>query len=48
MEVFKITKTREQLQFAESEDPKVAAAGIQTRSGRKWSAKRVAISGGEA
>ena len=28
------------LQYAESKDPKVAAAGIQIRSGRKWSAKR--------
>ena len=27
-------------QYTESEDPKVAAAGIQIRSGRKWSAKR--------
>ena len=32
----------------QSEDPKVAAAGIQIRSGRKWSAKRVASGGGEA
>ena len=27
------------LQYRESRDPKVAAAGIQTRSGRKWSAE---------
>ena len=40
MEEFKITKTRELLQYAESEDPKVVAAGIQIRSGRKWGAKR--------
>ena len=40
MEEFKITKTRELLQYTESEDPKVAAAGIQIRSGRKWSARR--------
>ena len=40
VEEFKITKTRGLLQYAESEDPKVAAAGIQIRSGRKWSAKR--------
>ena len=40
VEEFKITKTRELLQYIESEDPKVAAAGIQIRSGRKWSAKR--------
>ena len=40
VEEFKIMKTRELLQYTESEDPKVAAAGIQIRSGRKWSAKR--------
>ena len=40
MEEFKITKTRKLLQYAESEDPKMAAVGIQIRSGRKWSAKR--------
>ena len=40
VEEFKITNTRDLLQYAESEDPKVAAAGIQIRSGRKWSAKR--------
>ena len=40
VEKFKITKTSSLLQYAESEDPKVAAAGIQIRSGRKWSAKR--------
>ena len=40
VEEFKIKKTRELLQDTESEDPKVAAAGIQIRSGRKWSAKR--------
>ena len=40
VEEFKITKTRELLQYTESEDPKVAAAGIQIRSGRKWSARR--------
>ena len=48
VEEFKITKTRELLQHAESEDPKVAAAGIQIRSGRKWSANRVASGGGDA
>ena len=36
----KITKARELLQYKESEDPKVAAAGIQIRSGWKWSARR--------
>ena len=33
-------QNHELLQYTESEDPKVAAAGIQIRSGRKWSAKR--------
>ena len=40
VEEFKITKTWELLQYTESEDPKVAAAGIQIRSDRKRSAKR--------
>ena len=40
VEEFKITKTSELLQYAESEDPKMEAAGIQIRSDRKWSAKR--------
>ena len=40
VEEFKITKIRELLQYTESEDPKVVAAGIQIRSDRKWSAKR--------
>ena len=40
MEEFKITKTRELLQYTESEDQKVVAAGIQIRSDRKCSAKR--------
>ena len=40
VEEFKITNTRELLQYTESEDPKVAAAGIQIRSGRKRSARR--------
>ena len=40
MEEFKITKARGHLQNTESEDPKVAAEGIQIRSGRKSSAKR--------
>ena len=35
VEEFKITKTRILLQYTESENPKVAAAGIQIRSGRK-------------
>ena len=40
VEEFKTMKTRELLQYAESEDPKVAAAGIHIRSVRKWSAER--------
>ena len=33
----KVLRIRKRLQYRESRDPKVAAAGIQTRSGRKWS-----------
>ena len=35
-EEFKVLKTRERLQYIELNDSKVASAGIQTRSGRKW------------
>ena len=38
VEEFKITNTRELMQYTESEDPKTA--GIQIRSVRKWSARR--------
>ncbi|XDV13785.1 hypothetical protein PO909_002121 [Leuciscus waleckii] len=33
-----VSRTREAWQYRESRDPKVAAAGIQVRTGRKWSA----------
>ena len=36
-EEFKVLKMWERLQYIELNDPKVALAGIQTRSGRKWS-----------
>ena len=40
IEEFKVLRIREQLQYRESKDPKVVAAGIQTRSGRKWNAEK--------
>ena len=39
IEEYKVLRINEQLQYRESRDPKVAATGIQTRSGRKWSAE---------
>ncbi|XP_053332775.1 uncharacterized protein LOC128506382 [Clarias gariepinus] len=38
-EEFKVTKAREVLQYRDSSDPKVAKAGIQVRTGRKWRAE---------
>ena len=37
-EEFMVTRTREALQYRESRDDKVASAGIQVRTGRKWRA----------
>ncbi|XP_041920594.1 uncharacterized protein LOC121684601 [Alosa sapidissima] len=37
-EEFMVTRTREALQYRESRDEKVASAGIQVRTGRKWRA----------
>ena len=39
-EEFMVTRTREALQYRDSKDPKVATAGIEIRTGRKWDAKR--------
>ncbi len=39
-EVFIVSRTREALQYRESRDPKVASAGIQVRTGRKWKADK--------
>lgn len=39
VEEFKVTRVREQLQYKESNDPKVVAACIQSRTGRKWRAE---------
>ena len=39
-EEFMVSRTREALQYRESRDPKVAAAGIQVRTGRKWRADK--------
>ena len=33
-----VSRTREALQYRESRDPKVASAGIQVQTGRKWNA----------
>lgn len=38
-EEFKVTRTREVVQYRHSSDPKVAKAGIQVRTGRKWRAE---------
>lgn len=35
-----VTQTREAMQYRDSRDPKVAAAGIKVCTGRKWSAAR--------
>lgn len=40
VEEFKVTRVREQLQYKESKDPKVVAACIQSRTGRKWRAEK--------
>lgn len=37
-EEFMVSRTREALQYRESRDPKVASAGIQVQTGRKWNA----------
>lgn len=37
-EEFMVTRARELLQYRESSDPKVAQAGIEVRTGRKWKA----------
>ncbi|XP_063058826.1 uncharacterized protein LOC134452393 [Engraulis encrasicolus] len=39
-EEFMVTRTREALQYRESRDVKVASAGIQVRTGRKWRADK--------
>ena len=33
-----VTKTREVMMFKNSKDPKVATAGIEVRTGRRWNA----------
>lgn len=39
-EEFKVAHTREALQYRDSKDCKVASAGIEVRTGRKWKAKK--------
>lgn len=38
-EEFKVARAREVLQYRESKDPKVAQAGIEVRTGRRWRAQ---------
>lgn len=38
-EEFKVTKARDVLLYRDSSDPKVATAGIEVRTGRKWKAE---------
>ena len=40
VEEYKVAKCRAVLTFRESEDDRVRGAGVQTRAGRKWEAKR--------
>ena len=40
MEEFVVSRTREVMLYRDSKDPKVAAAGIEVLTGRKWSAKK--------
>lgn len=39
-EEFVVTRSREAMQYQDTKDSKVAAAGIEVHSGRKWSAAR--------
>ena len=38
-EEFKVSRTREVVQYRDSNNPKVVNAGIQVRTGRKWRAE---------
>ena len=40
MEEFVVSRMREVMLFRDSKDPKVATAGIEVRTGRKWRAKK--------
>lgn len=46
-EAFKVTRAREVVQYRYSSDPKVARAGIQVKTGRKWRAEE-AVEGAKA
>ena len=39
-EEFMVSRTRETMQYRDSKDPKVSAAGVEVRTGRKWSATK--------
>ena len=40
MEEFVVSRTREVMLYRDSKDPKVATAGIEVRTGKKWCAKK--------
>ena len=40
MEEFVVSRTREVMLYRDSKDPKVASAGIEVRTGKKWCAKQ--------
>ena len=40
MDEFVVSQTKEAMLYRDSKDPKVAAAAIEVRTGRKWSAKK--------
>lgn len=42
-EEFKVTRTREVLIYRDSNDPKVAQAGVVVKTGRKWSASSAVL-----
>jgi len=42
-EEFKVTQAREVLMYKDSDDPKVAQAGVLVKSGRKWSAQTAVL-----
>ncbi|KAL0173755.1 hypothetical protein M9458_029723, partial [Cirrhinus mrigala] len=42
-EEFKVTRAREVLMYRDSNDPKVAQAGVLVRTGRKWNAQAAVL-----
>ena len=39
-EEYRVTKVREAMLYRDSKDPKVAAAGIESKTGKKWNARK--------